>query len=117
MENLTLKIDPATHDITFDENNSMVMIGGAETVAQCVRVTLESFLGEWFLDTEHGTDYEQIVGDGEGDPETIIRAAVFQEGNVQYIDDLSVARQGREIAVTLSGRLKDGTPLYLEVTA
>lgn len=116
-ENRTLKIDPDTHDIVLDGEGTMVMISGAETVAQCVRLTLETFKGEWFLDTDHGTDYEQIVGDGTGDPENILRAAIYQETEVQYIDGLTVTRKGRQIEAAFTGRLRDGTAISLEVTA
>lgn len=117
MENITLKIDPATHDIALDDAGEMVMIGGAETAAQCVRLTLEVFRGEWFLDTSHGTDYDQIVGDGSGDPETVLREAIFQEASVQYIDTLTVANVGRQLSASFSGRLRDGSHISMEVTA
>lgn len=68
MDNITLKIDPGSHDLVLADD-ALVMVSGAETVAQCVRLTLETFKGEWFLDTGHGTDYDQIIGDGTGDPE------------------------------------------------
>ncbi|WP_298024492.1 hypothetical protein [uncultured Dysosmobacter sp.] len=116
-DNRTLRIDPATHDLVLDSEGTMEMISGAETVAQCVRLTLETFKGEWFLDTDHGTDYPQIIGDGTGDPETVLRTAIFQETGVQHIDSLNVTRQGREIAVDFTGRLKDGTTISLEVRA
>lgn len=115
-DNQTLKIDPASHDLVL-EDGALAMISGAETVAQCVRLTLETFKGEWFLDTAHGTDYDQIIGDGTGDPETILRAAIFQETGVRYIDSLEVSRQGRWITATFSGRLADGTEISLEVSA
>lgn len=73
--------------------------------------------GEWFLDTDHGTDYDQIIADGDGDAETVLRTAIFQETNVQYIDSLTVTRSGRSIAAAFTGRLKDGTPISLEVKA
>lgn len=117
MENTTLKIDPDTHDIVMDDEGTMVLIGDAEATAQCVRVVLEVFLGEWFMDLDHGTDYDEIVGDGDGDPETVLRAAIYQETDVQYIDSLTITRSGREITATFDGRLKDGTPIHLEVTA
>ena len=66
MENITLKIDQETQDLVLDDSGSLELIGDAETVAQCVRLTLETFKGEWFLDTDHGTDYDQIIGDGDG---------------------------------------------------
>ena len=74
-------------------------------------------MGEWFLDTDHGTDYDQIIADGDGDAETVLRTAIFQETNVQYIDSLIVTRSGRSIAAAFTGRLKDGTPISLEVKA
>ena len=117
MENITLKIDPDTHDLVMDDEGNFVMIGGAETVAQCVRLTLETFKGEWFLDLRHGTDYDQIIGDGTGNPETVLREAIFQETGVKYIDRLEVTRRGRELLVSFDGRLKDGTSIHTEVTA
>lgn len=59
MENITLRIDQETQDLVLDDSGSLELIGDAETVAQCVRLTLETFKGEWFLDTDHGTDYDQ----------------------------------------------------------
>lgn len=115
-ENQTLKIDPDTRDLVL-EDGALAMISGAETVAQCVRLTLETFKGEWFLDTAHGTDYDRIIGDGDGDPDTVLRAAIFQETNVQYIDSLEVTRQGRQLTAAFSGRLADGTEISVEVSA
>ena len=117
MENTTLKIHANTHDLILDDQGRLVMTDGAATVAQCVRLTLEVFKGEWFLDTDHGTDYDQIVGDGTGDPEAVLRAAIFQESNVQFIDQLTVAHKGRQLVASFTGRLKDGTQINLEVTA
>ena len=97
MENITLRIDQETQDLVLDDSGSLELIGDAETVAQCVRLTLETFKGEWFLDTDHGTDYDQIIADGDGDAETVLRTAIFQETNVQYIDSLTVTRSGRSI--------------------
>ena len=102
MENITLRIDQETQDLVLDDS---------------VRLTLETFKGEWFLDTDHGTDYDQIIADGDGDAETVLRTAIFQETNVQYIDSLTVTRSGRSIAAAFTGRLKDGTPISLEVKA
>ena len=116
MDNLTLKIDPGAHDLVLADG-ALVMVSDAETVAQCVRLTLETFKGEWFLDTGHGTDYDQIIGDGTGDPEAVLRAAIFQETCVQYIDRLEVSRQGRRLSAAFTGRLADGTEISLEVSA
>ena len=39
MDNLTLKIDPGAHDLVLADG-ALVMVSDAETVAQCVRLTL-----------------------------------------------------------------------------
>ncbi len=116
MDNITLKIDPGSHDLVM-EDGIFATISDAETVAQCVRLTLETFKGEWFLDAGHGTDYDQIIGDGTGDPEAVLRAAIFQETEVKYIDRLEVSKQGRRLSTALAGRLADGTKISLEVSA
>ena len=91
MENITLKIDQETQDLVLDDSGSLELIGDA--------------------------DYDQIIADGDGDAETVLRTAIFQETNVQYIDSLTVTRSGRSIAAAFTGRLKDGTPISLEVKA
>lgn len=118
--NQTLRIDPVTHDLVLKDGDFEI-IEGDETVAQCVRVTLEVYKGEWFLDENHGTDYERIMGLNPSDDEIqdIIREAIFQETDVQFIDVLEVSRDltTRRLAVNFKGRLKSGESITLEVGA
>ena len=115
MDNITLMIAQDTHDLVLDDEGNMQIIGGAETVAQCVRLNLECFKGQWFLDINHGTDYDQII-DGSGDPETVLSEAIYQETAVQFIDDISVSKNGRDIDAVFSARLRDNTQIELEVS-
>ena len=49
-ENYTLKIDPESRDITFDADGMMETVSGDDTTAQAVRLTLQTWLGEFALD-------------------------------------------------------------------
>jgi len=50
------------HDLALDLLGRTALVGGARRVRQQVKVTLMTFLGEWFLDTSFGVPYfEQIL--------------------------------------------------------
>ena len=133
--NMTLKIDPETMDIPLDEDGNMVLIYGDETTAQCVRLTLLTWKGGWPAftkpiespavvekeDLSHGTDYERIFGrrrsDLENDEvEEVLREAIFQETDVEQIDQLDAETDGRELNVAFSGTLYSGQTISMEVT-
>lgn len=121
-ENMTLKIDPETRDLVFDENGSLEMIYGDDTTVQNVRHTLLAWTGEFFADEEHGTDYEQIMGKNEndiesGDIEEVIRDAVFQEPDVSSVDSITSSYEKRSVSVGVEMTLDDGETVNLEVTA
>ena len=120
MENTTLLIDPETHDLVIDDDGSFAMINGDETTAQCVRLTLEVYEGEWFLDERHGVDYPRVFGDPPSEDavtKDIVRAAIFQETDVKHIDTLDVKRNpaSRRLDVGFTGRLQSGRSISMEV--
>ena len=113
--NMTLKIDPETMDIPIDEDGNMVLIYGDETTAQCVRLTLLTWKGGFPL------DYERIFGRRRSDLESdeveeVLREAIFQETDVEQIDQLDAETDGRELNVAFSGTLYSGQTISMEVT-
>lgn len=73
------------------------------------------------LDESHGTDYERIFGrrrsDLENDEvEEVLREAIFQETDVEQIDQLDAETDGRELSVAFSGTLYSGQTISMEVT-
>lgn len=119
--NMTLKIDPETMDIPIDEDGNMVLIYGDETTAQCVRLTLLTWKGGFPLNESHGTDYERIFGRRRSDLESdeveeVLREAIFQETDVEQIDQLDAETDGRELNVAFSGTLYSGQTISMEVT-
>lgn len=122
MDNMTLRIDPETRDLVFDETGSFQKIYGTETIVQNVRHALVTWKQEFFADLEHGTDYERVVGtnqneiDGEEIKE-IIREAIFQEPDVSRVDELIVSYDGRGVSAEFSATLVNDEQIRLEVKA
>lgn len=120
MEEFTLRIDPASRDISFDEGGIMQTVSGDEAIAQNVRLTLEVWRGEFPLVPNHGTDYDRILGKKPNELEDdevpeVVRDAIFQEPGVAEIDAVDYKIEGRSIEVAATGRLSNGDPITMEV--
>ena len=121
-ENMTLRIDPETRDLVFDEEGSFQKIYAEDTVAQNVRHALVTWKQEFFADAEHGTDYERIMGTNQNEIESeeikeILREAIFQEPDVSRIDEMTVSYDGRSVSAMFSATLVNDEQISLEVTA
>ena len=119
--NMTLKIDPETMDIPLDEDGDTDLSDGAETTPTTARTTRPTWKGGFPLDESHGTDYERIFGRRRSDLESdeveeVLREAIFQETDVEQIDQLDAETDGRELSVTFSGTLYSGQTISMEVT-
>ena len=57
------KLNPDTWDFDFNEstNFDLVLIEGIDYYVQKVRIKLQTFLGEWYLNTEVGVDWYGVV--------------------------------------------------------
>lgn len=120
MDNMTLKLDPYTRDLIFDDEGILETIYDDETSAQNVRNTLLVYKGEFPFDQTHGTDYDKIMGRKasslpEDEIEEIIRSAIFQETTVSQIVDVQPAFSGRGLNIAFQGLLKSGAYITSEV--
>lgn len=103
MTHIGLAIDETTNDLIF-EGNSLVMVTGAEAVAQHVRQRLMTYAGEWFLDTTAGVPWlAQIMG-AQYDPalaEAVVKAEILETDAVVEITSFSVGfeRALRRLAI------------------
>lgn len=63
---LLLDNDPLSDgfgDLVYDNSSLTVTQSQAQSVAQKLQIKLQTFLGEWFLNTDHGVPYyQQIFG-------------------------------------------------------
>lgn len=116
---MNLYIDADTRDLVIADGD-ILTVDGAADIAQAVRVTLQAWIGDWELDTRHGTDYPRILSDtGVSDTEfrEIISAAIYQEPAVKRIDALDIARSGRVVSVHFVAQLVDGSMISGEVNS
>lgn len=120
-DNYTLRIDPESRDITFDTDGMMETVAWDDTTAQAVRLTLQTWLGEFALVPSHGTNYEAIMGKKPKDltedeiPE-VVRAAIFQEPEVEEVEEVTYTQAGRSLDIFFVGRLSNGNIISSEVT-
>jgi hypothetical protein len=113
---MTFHIDPETRDLVFGPDGDITLSYGLDTVAQCVRVTLQVYKGEFPLDPGHGTDYARIMGaKGVSDAEKIavLREGVYQEACIRSVKRLDVSSAGRGVAASLAAETADGGAVSL----
>ena len=120
-DNYTLRIDPESRDITFDTDGMMETVAGDDTTAQAVRLTLQTWLGEFALVPSHGTNYEAIMGKKpkaltEDEIPEVVRAAIFQEPEVEEVEEVTYTQAGRSLDIFFVGRLSNGNIISSEVT-
>lgn len=114
-----LKLDPESRDLCFDSDGILDQLEDAEAIAQNIRNNLNTWKGEFELDTSHGTEWERVVGQpsfgAEDESDDVLRKSIFQEPYVREIESLSCAVDGRSIEADFSGTLYDGSTVRVEV--
>lgn len=91
-------------DLALDENGDLALSGGdlvllegAEEVAQRLRIRLRLFLGEWFLDASAGMPYfQRILGHKIAEPAllSILREQILDTPGVESIESLTAHLDG-----------------------
>ena len=113
-----LKLDPESRDLCFDADGIMDQLEDGEAIAQNIRNNLNTWKGEFELDTSHGTAWERIVGQHssgiEDEADDVLRASIFQEPHVREIESLTPLVEGRKIGAEFYGTLYDGSTVRVE---
>ncbi len=89
---LALTLD--THDLDLSPSGDAEWIEAAERVGQQIKVTLLTFLGEWFLDITFGVPYIESImvkGPSRSDIEAILRARIADVPGVSSVQKLNVS--------------------------
>lgn len=114
-----LKLD-ASGDFEL-ENGDLALVSDVAAIGQAVRIRLQFFKGEWFLDEDAGVPYYQDVL-GKKNPSPNVLAAIFQDAvletpGVASISDLRVTidAQTRRLSVTVSALSDTGELVAVEV--
>lgn len=103
------------NDIIFDNTNSpTVTADPLLDVAQRLKIRLQTYVGEWFLNIETGIPYYQRVfrkGVKKSDIDTIFRAAILEEPDVISISEFTSTLdvQTREYVLSFTALTVNGT--------
>lgn len=119
--NMTLRIGLEDRDLVLDDDGFIEHIYGDETTAQCVRLTLQTWKNEFFLDITHGTEYDRILGkkphelpnDEVGE---VLREAIFQETDVAQVNRVTADIGEMAVTAEFEGQLYSGKTISMEVT-
>lgn len=119
--------NPDVHDLRLTDGQ-LALVDGVGAIVQNIRIRLQFFLGEWFLDLREGLPYFQeilVKGPNLGRVRALFRAAILETPGVSLVDllDLDLDAPTRVLTVTFRATLDDGTiidsaeyaPFILEV--
>lgn len=91
---MSLAIDQTTNDLYLEADGNLAWVKNAEAVGQHARQRLQTYEGEWFLDTSAGVPWlEQILGKAY-DPalaEAVVKAEILETNGVTGIEGFSVS--------------------------
>lgn len=89
-----LAIDQGTNDLILASDGNLATVNDAEAVGQHVRQRLQTFLGEWFLDTAAGVPWLTDILGRNYDPalaESVVKAEILATDGVEEILSFSVS--------------------------
>lgn len=111
---MDLLLDPNTNDLVFKNGAVTVTSSQSEIVAQRLKVTLYTFLGEWFLDDEVGVPYfQQIFGKARSKAtvDVIFQNIISKDPGVVEIREFNstLDNPSRGYSMSFKVRVSDGT--------
>lgn len=89
-----LAIDQKTNDLFLDADGNLATVTDAEAVGQHTRQRLQTYQGEWFLDTTAGVPWLSDILGRQYDPalaEAVIKAEIFKTLGVTGITSFSTS--------------------------
>lgn len=118
---MDLLLNPDTNDLIFVNGGCPVTVAQQDIVAQRLKITLQTFLGEWFLDTDLGIPYFQQILTKVRNKSTV--DAIFQKAilsdpgvleMVSYESTLTAANRGFNLDFAV--RVLDGSIVPIDFT-
>ncbi|MNF38537.1 hypothetical protein D3C85_736020 [compost metagenome] len=115
---MDILLDPITHDVVYVNGASLVTQSPQDIVAQRLKIKLQTFLGEWFLDLEIGIPYfQQILTKvrSKSVVDTIFQAAILEDEGViemiSYTSTLDSATRGFDLSFVVRVASGDIVPI------
>jgi phage baseplate assembly protein W len=110
----------ADGDLVFDENGELIMIDGAEEVAQCAELALGTNQGEWFLNPKMGIIFRAFLDKKQSEEEMReqIRQGLFQEPRIKTVEtiEFTIDRKNRTIEISFQATADTGESIDEAVT-
>lgn len=108
---MDIKLDPITGDVTFENGESSVTSIGAEDLAQRLSIRLNTFKGEWFMDSELGVDYfGSVLGKGRSKAaiDAIFQSEILKEPDVLQITSFNSVKDNSSYSLDFEVRTSEG---------
>ncbi|MGE7716970.1 DUF2634 domain-containing protein [Priestia megaterium] len=98
------------------ENGNLIMISGDEELIQSVQSILKTRKGEFFLDSEYGLAYDNLLGKGASEAEIRddIIEALSKDACIGAVTNISFVKEGRTLKISLTIQKQDETELTIE---
>ena len=118
---MDILLDPNTHDVIFINGAAPTTRSQQDVVAQRLKITLQTFLGEWFLDLDIGLPYFQQILNKVRNKSTV--DAIFQQAiladpgvveMIQYSSTLTASSRGFDLSFSV--RVADGSIVPIDFT-
>lgn len=118
---MDILLDPSSHDVIFLNGAAPVTRSQQDIVAQRLKITLQTFLGEWFLNLEVGIPYfQQILNKvrSKSTIDAIFQNAILNDPGVLEIVSYqsTLNNQLRGFDLQFAVRVLDGSILPLDFT-
>lgn len=103
-------------DLVFDGQMDLVMVEGEAELIQSIERILTTNINEWFLNLNHGLNYQHIQGknrDIEG-MKLAITEAILQEDRIDMVEDIDIKiDKQRNIIIKAKAKTKTGNNIEL----
>ena len=108
---MNLLIDEATGDLSFDNDGKLELVYDDADLIQRLRIRLQDVKGDWFRNTEYGTDW---FGSILGKRSDVVRRAEIRRVLIETVGIQSVLRLELEYAGTDRSLTVDFTVLKMD---
>jgi hypothetical protein len=113
-------LDERTNDLKIVNRDLFIIPDTANAILQRLRITLNTFQGEWFLNNKFGTPYYQLIFVKEvtkSQADAVFRDVILNtEGVVSILTFSSTLNSAnRAYSVTFSCKVSTGDTLILEI--
>lgn len=104
--------NPVLHDLYLDPSGNIQFIDGIEAILQNIKIKLEFWLGNWFLNVAEGVPYREVIlvrGNNELRAKDLFRRLFLATPGVAEVTYLSYSLDRNSNTATLEFELRADT--------